>query len=77
MASQSREAAESRASMRFVPLGEEVIGYKGILGSLREDGFSGVVSLEPEFVDEKGGRPEACRQSYRGIRAIPEAGQTR
>jgi sugar phosphate isomerase/epimerase len=55
---------------RMVPLGEGVINYRGILGDLVDDGYEGVISLEPEYVDEKGGRPEGCRRSVAGIRKI-------
>jgi L-ribulose-5-phosphate 3-epimerase len=54
----------------MVPLGEGNIDYRGILKSLTEDGFSGVVSLEPEYVDKNGGRPEGLRKSYDGIKRI-------
>jgi L-ribulose-5-phosphate 3-epimerase len=56
--------------LHMVPLGEGVIDYRGIVQSLMKDGFSGVVSLEPEYVDEKGGRPEGLRKSYEGIKTI-------
>jgi sugar phosphate isomerase/epimerase len=56
--------------LHMVPLGEGVIDYRGIVQSLMNDGFSGVVSLEPESVDEKGGRPEGLRKSYEGIKTI-------
>jgi len=54
----------------MVPLGEGVIDYGGIVRSLLDDGFSGVLSLEPEYVDEKGGRPEGLRKSYEGIKTV-------
>jgi sugar phosphate isomerase/epimerase len=56
--------------MHMVPLGEGVIDYSGILKSLREDGFGGVISLEPEYMDPKGGRPEGVRRSLVGIKSI-------
>ena len=77
LAPESGAAAGDGAAMRFVPLGRGVIGYGKILKSFRGNGFSGVVSLEPEFVEEKGGRPEACRKSLEGIRAIVDAGENR
>jgi len=54
----------------MVPLGEGIIDYEGILKSLVDDGYEGVISLEPEFVDSKGGRPEGCRKSLQGIHRI-------
>ena len=54
----------------MVPLGEGTIDYRGILAGLVEDGYDGVISLEPEYVDPKGGRPEGLRRSYRGIQTI-------
>jgi sugar phosphate isomerase/epimerase len=56
----------------FIPLGEGTIDYKGILKSLHEDGFDGVLSLEPEYVDPAGGRPEGCRRAYEGIRRVAD-----
>jgi L-ribulose-5-phosphate 3-epimerase len=54
----------------IVPLGEGQIDYKGIFGSLLADGYDGIVSIEPEYVDKKGGRPEGCRRSIHGVRRI-------
>jgi len=53
-----------------VPLGEGIIDYNGILKNLDKDGFNGVISLEPEFVDQVGGRPEGCRKTLEGIKRI-------
>jgi sugar phosphate isomerase/epimerase len=58
---------------RMVPLGEGMIDYRGILLSLAEDGYGGVVSIEPEYVAEEGGRPEGCRRSLQGVRRILSA----
>jgi sugar phosphate isomerase/epimerase len=58
---------------RIVPVGEGTIDYRGILGSFAEDGYEGIVSIEPEFVDEKGGRPEGCARALRGARRILSA----
>jgi len=60
--------------VHMVPLGEGIIDYNGILKSLKKDGFNGVISLEPEFVDRVGGRPEGLRKSLDGIKGILEAG---
>jgi sugar phosphate isomerase/epimerase len=54
----------------MVPLGEGKIDYEGILKSLVDDGYNGVISLEPEYVDSNGGRPEGCRKSLQGINRI-------
>jgi sugar phosphate isomerase/epimerase len=59
--------------LHMVPLGEGIIDYNGILRSLKKDGFDGVISLEPEFVDQAGGRPEGCRKSLDGIKRILSA----
>jgi L-ribulose-5-phosphate 3-epimerase len=56
--------------VHMVPLGEGIIDYNGILKSLKKDGFDGVISLEPEFVDQVGGRPEGLRKSLEGIKRI-------
>lgn len=55
---------------RMVPLGEGEVDYRGIFGSLLADGYDGIVSIEPEYVDKKGGRPEGCRRSLHGVRRI-------
>ena len=60
--------------VHMVPLGEGIIDYNGILKSLKKDGFNGVISLEPEFVDGVGGRPEGLRKSLDGIKRILGAG---
>ena len=60
--------------VHMVPLGEGIIDYNGILKSLKKDGFNGVISLEPEFVDRVGGRPEGLRKSLDGIKGILGAG---
>jgi sugar phosphate isomerase/epimerase len=60
---------------RLVPLGEGTIDYRGIFASLLKDGFDGVVSIEPEYVDAKGGRPEGCRRSIAGaVRILSSLG---
>jgi L-ribulose-5-phosphate 3-epimerase len=51
----------------MVPLGEGVIDYRGIVKSLLDDGYEGTISLEPEYVDDKGGRPEGVRRAYQGL----------
>jgi sugar phosphate isomerase/epimerase len=51
----------------MVPLGEGVIDYKGILQAFLDDGYEGVVSLEPEYVDRTWGRPEGVRRAYQGL----------
>jgi len=55
---------------RMVPLGEGIIDYGGILKSLADERYNGVISLEPEYVDSSGGRPEGCRKSFQGITRI-------
>ena len=57
----------------MVPIGEGVINYKEILKNLVDDGFDGIISLEPEYVDPEGGRPEGCRKSLSGIQEIIES----
>ena len=50
-----------------------LIIYSEILKSLIDDGYDGIISLEPEYVDPQGGRPEGCRKSLSGIRKIIES----
>jgi len=57
----------------MVPIGEGVINYREILKSLMDDGFDGIISLEPEYVDLQGGRPEGCEKSLNGILKIIES----
>jgi L-ribulose-5-phosphate 3-epimerase len=56
----------------MVPLGEGMMDYRGIVGSLLEDHYSGTISLEPEYVADPGGRPEGVRRAYQGLRNILE-----
>ncbi len=54
----------------MIPLGEGAIDYRSIVRSLLEDNYSGTLSLEPEYIDETGGRPEGVRRAYHGLRNI-------
>ena len=54
----------------MVPIGQGEIDYHSIFRSLIDDGFSGVLSLEPEFVDPRGGRPGGLEKSYTGTKRI-------
>lgn len=58
---------------QMVPVGEGIIEYDKIFRRLLDDGFTGYISLEPEYVDAVGGRPEGCRKSLQGVRRILEA----
>jgi len=51
----------------MVPLGEGVIDYRSIVKSILDDGYRGTISLEPEYVDKSGGRPEGVRRACRGL----------
>jgi sugar phosphate isomerase/epimerase len=63
----------SDAEPHMVPFGEGSIDYSNILKSLGNDGFDGVISLEPEYVDPSGGRPEGYRKSLAGIRKLMDS----
>jgi sugar phosphate isomerase/epimerase len=54
----------------MVPLGEGEIDYRSIVRNLLEDEYSGTLSLEPEYIDETGGRPEGVRRAYHGLSNI-------
>ena len=63
----------SDAEPHMVPFGEGSIDYSNILKSLVNDGFDGVISLEPEYVDPNGGRLEGYRKSLAGIRKLMDS----
>ncbi len=55
---------------KMVPLGEGVLDYKAIVKRLIDDGYSGTVSLEPEFVDPQNGREGGLKRAYEGLQKI-------
>jgi L-ribulose-5-phosphate 3-epimerase len=60
----------SSGSEHTVTFGEGIIQYRGILKSLIDDGYEGVISVEPEYEDEKGGREESSKQCISGIKQL-------
>ena len=53
----------------FVPFGQGEINYKAIFQSLKKDGYTGVISLEPEYY--KDGFPEeGTRKSLRELKKL-------
>lgn len=53
-----------------VPFDEGIINYKNILQSLINDGYEGIVSLEPEYISEKGGRIGSNKKCFAGYTQI-------
>ena len=66
----AKDLTPENSDYRPVPLGEGKINYREIIKNLIDDGYKGVISLEPEYEDEAGGRVESSRQCLRGIRKV-------
>lgn len=54
----------------WLPVGKGEINFKGQLQALREDNFSGVISLETHYVPKGGSQEEGTRESFSGMKSI-------
>lgn len=56
--------------VKFVPIGKGEINYRAILQALQDDGYKGVISLEPECISENGSPESGTKKSFDGIKKI-------
>ena len=54
----------------WLPVGKGEIDFRGQLQALREDNFSGVISLETHYVPRGGSQEDGTRESFSGMRSI-------
>jgi sugar phosphate isomerase/epimerase len=54
----------------WVPIGSGVVDYRGLLKALREDKYTGVISLETHYRRPDGNKLESTRESLGGLLAI-------
>ena len=54
----------------WLPVGKGEIDFRGQFQALREDNFSGVVSLETHYVPEGGSSEDGTRESFTGMISI-------
>lgn len=57
-------------SEHTVPFGKGIINYRGIFKNLIDDNYDGIVSIEPEYEDEKGGRVESSKQCIHAAKQL-------
>jgi len=61
---------KANKQVKFVPVGKGEINYRSIFQALQDDGYKGVISLEPECVSENGFPESGTKESFDRIKKI-------